>query len=77
MTWSARSSSTTACSACELGLTRAYLHFLLKARELTGLRLLVTHNLAFIARLMHRLRTAIAAGELAAEAAALRAGALP
>ena len=66
-----------ACPACELGLTRAYLHFLLKARELTGLRLLVTHNLAFIARLMHRLRTAIAAGELAAEAAALRAGALP
>ena len=41
------------------------------------MRLLTLHNLAFVARLMARLREAIAAGTLAEEAAALRAGAAP
>ena len=41
------------------------------------MRLLTLHNLAFVARLMARLRDAIAAGTLAEEAAALRAGAAP
>ena len=65
------------CPACALGLTRGYLRYLARARELTGMRLLTLHNLAFVARVMERLRAAIAAGTLAAEAAALRAGAAP
>jgi queuine tRNA-ribosyltransferase len=65
------------CPACALGLSRGYLRYLAKARELTGMRLLTLHNLAFIARLMARLRAAIEAGTLAAEAAALRGGAAP
>ncbi len=65
------------CPACALGLSRGYYRYLAKARELTGMRLLTLHNLAFVARLMARLRDAIAAGTLAEEAAALRAGAAP
>jgi len=65
------------CPACELGLSRGYYRYLAKARELTGMRLVTLHNLAFVARLMARLRDAIAAGTLAGEAAALRAGAAP
>ena len=65
------------CPACELGLSRGYYRYLAKARELTGMRLVTLHNLAFVARLMARLRDAIAAGTLAQEAAALRAGAAP
>jgi queuine tRNA-ribosyltransferase len=65
------------CPACALGLSRGYFRYLAKARELTGMRLLTVHNLAFIARLMARLRDAIEAGTLAEEAAALRAGAAP
>ncbi|MDX6666402.1 MAG: queuine tRNA-ribosyltransferase [Solirubrobacteraceae bacterium] len=62
------------CPACAGGHPRGYLRYLVKARELTGLRLLTMHNLAFVARLMQRLRTAIADGRLAEEAAAIRAG---
>jgi queuine tRNA-ribosyltransferase len=65
------------CPACELGLSRGYFRYLAKARELTGMRLLTLHNLAFVARLMARLRQAIADGTLADEAAALRAGSAP
>jgi queuine tRNA-ribosyltransferase len=65
------------CPACALGLSRAYLRYLSKARELTGMRLLTLHNLAFVARLMARLRGAIQAGTLSADAAALRAGVAP
>ena len=65
------------CPCCAAGFTRGYLRYLVHARELTGLRLLTLHNLAFVARLMARLRDAIAAGTLAEEAAALRAGAAP
>ena len=63
------------CPACSAGFSRGYLRYLLKARELTALRLLTMHNLAFVARLMERLRDAIAEGRLAQEAAAVRAGA--
>ena len=56
------------CPACALGLTRGYLRYLAHARELTGMRLLTLHNLAFVARLDGRLREAIGAGTLAAEA---------
>jgi queuine tRNA-ribosyltransferase len=65
------------CPACALGLSRGYYRYLAKARELTGARLLTLHNLAFVARVMERLRDAIAAGTLAEAAAALRAGAAP
>ncbi|MEJ7797734.1 MAG: tRNA guanosine(34) transglycosylase Tgt [Solirubrobacteraceae bacterium] len=65
------------CPSCEAGHTRGYLRYLLKQRELTAVRLLTVHNLAYIARLMADLRGAIAAGTLAQRAAALRAGAAP
>jgi queuine tRNA-ribosyltransferase len=58
-------------------VTRGYLRYLVKNRELTGMRLLTLHNLAYIERLMRRLREAILAGNLADTAAALRAGAAP
>ncbi len=41
------------------GYTRGYLHYLLRARELTALRLITLHNLGFIARLMEDLRRAV------------------
>ena len=65
------------CPVCAAGFTRAYLHYLLRAGELTALRLVTLHNLSFIARLMTDLRTAIDQGSLAEVAAALRAGAAP
>jgi queuine tRNA-ribosyltransferase len=63
------------CPACAAGHPRGYLRYLLKARELTGLRLLTLHNLAFVARVMQSLRAAIEEGRLAEQAAAIRAGA--
>jgi queuine tRNA-ribosyltransferase len=65
------------CPSCEAGHTRGYLRYLLKQRELTAVRLLTVHNLAYLARLMADLRAAIAAGTLAERAAALRGGAAP
>jgi queuine tRNA-ribosyltransferase len=62
------------CPACAGGYSRAYLHYLFAARELTALRLVTLHNLAFVARLMADLRAAIAAGTLAEVATAIRAG---
>ena len=65
------------CPACGAGHSRGYLRYLLKNRELTGVRLLTLHNLAYLARLMAGLRAAIADGRLPAHAAALRDGAAP
>jgi queuine tRNA-ribosyltransferase len=65
------------CPACSGGFSRAYLHYLLRAREMTALRLVTLHNLAFIARLMEDLRAGVDAGRLAEVAAALRGGAAP
>jgi queuine tRNA-ribosyltransferase len=65
------------CPACAGGFTRGYLHYLLHAREQTGMRLVTEHNLSYIARLMAGLRAAIDEGRLAEAAAALRAGAPP
>ncbi len=65
------------CPACARGLSRAYLSYLARAGELTGMRLLTLHNLAFLASLMADLRGAILAGRLPEVAAALRAGAAP
>ena len=65
------------CPACAGGFSRAYLHYLLRARELTALRLVTLHNLWFIARLMEDMRAAVDAGRLASVVSALRAGAAP
>jgi queuine tRNA-ribosyltransferase len=65
------------CPACSGGFSRAYLHYLLRARELTGPRLVTLHNLHYFARLMDDLRGAIDAGRLPEVAAALRGGASP
>ena len=65
------------CPACAIGFSRGYLRYMAKAREITAQRLLTLHNLAFVERLMRRLRESIAAGTLAQTAADLRAGALP
>ena len=53
------------CPACEEGYTRAYLHYLFKAKEQTAMRLLTIHNLAYLQRLMAELRDAIDEGRLA------------
>jgi queuine tRNA-ribosyltransferase len=63
------------CPACAGGFSRAYLHYLLRAGELTGLRLVTLHNLHFVAGLMAELRSAVDTGTLTEVAARLRAGA--
>ena len=65
------------CPACAHGYSRAYLHYLLRAREGTAQRLLTIHNLAYVQGLMAALRDAIDGGRLPAAAAAVRAGAAP
>jgi queuine tRNA-ribosyltransferase len=65
------------CPACAAGFTRGYLRYLAKARELTAMRVLTLHNLAFVERVMRRLREAIADGRLAEVSAALLAGEAP
>ena len=57
------------CPACgggagSSGYSRAYLHYLIKAGELTAKRLLTLHNLTFMALLMDGVRAAIRAGRL-------------
>jgi queuine tRNA-ribosyltransferase len=66
-----------ACPTCATGYTRAYIHYLLRARELTGQRLLTLHNLHFIARLMDDLRSAIDESRFEEVAEAFRNGAAP
>jgi queuine tRNA-ribosyltransferase len=65
------------CPTCSEGFSRGYLHYLLRAGELTALRLVTLHNLWFIARLMDDLRAGVDAGRLPEVAAALRGGAAP
>ena len=65
------------CPACAAGFSRGYLRYLLRARELTGMRLVTLHNLAFLQRLMADLRAAIVDARLGDVAAALRDGAAP
>jgi queuine tRNA-ribosyltransferase len=52
------------CPACREH-TRAYLHYLVRAGELTGKRLITLHNLTFMERLMRGMRQSIEAGTLA------------
>ncbi len=65
-----------ACPACAGGYSRSYLHYLLRAGELTAVRLLTLHNLSFVVALMAELREAIEQDRLAPLAAALRQGRL-
>ena len=65
------------CPACARGFSRAYLGYLLRAREITAMRLVTLHNLTFIARLMADLRSAIDDGTLPLAAQALREGEAP
>jgi queuine tRNA-ribosyltransferase len=65
------------CRACAQGLSRAYLHYLVRQRELTGMRLMTLHNLTFVSGLMADLRAAIAAGTLGEVVEGFRAGAAP
>ena len=51
------------CPACR-DHTRAYLHYLIRAGELTAKRLLTLHNLTFMALLMDGVRAAIRSGSL-------------
>jgi queuine tRNA-ribosyltransferase len=59
------------------GFSRAYLHYLARASELTGARLLTAHNLAFLGAVTARLREGVLEGRLAEVAAALRGGGNP
>jgi queuine tRNA-ribosyltransferase len=65
------------CPTCAGGYSRAYLHYLLRAGELTALRLVTLHNLSFVARLMADLRAAIDHRRLPEVASSLRGGAAP
>jgi queuine tRNA-ribosyltransferase len=61
------------CPACA-GFSRAYLHHVVKAKEIVASMLLTWHNLAYYQSLMVRLRKGIAAGNLESVAASLRSG---
>jgi queuine tRNA-ribosyltransferase len=61
------------CPACREH-TRGYLHYLIRANELTAKRLVTLHNLTFMERLMRGLREAIAAGSFEEHSARLLAG---
>ena len=62
------------CPACREH-TRAYLHYLIRAGELTAKRLLTLHNLTFMECLMRGLREAVIAGELGRHAERVLGGA--
>ena len=49
------------CPTCQ-HFTRAYIHHLLKAREMLGMRLMVLHNLYFYNTFMEKIRAALDAG---------------
>jgi queuine tRNA-ribosyltransferase len=61
------------CPACR-DHTRAYLHYLVRAGELTAKRLLTLHNLTFMAALMDGIRAAIRARDLDGYARRVLAG---
>lgn len=65
------------CPTCAGGFSRAYLHHLLRTREMTGLRLVTLHNLSYVSRLMADLRDAIDADRFDEVASAVLAGAAP
>jgi queuine tRNA-ribosyltransferase len=56
---------------------RAYVHYLSRAEELTGVRLLVLHNLAYLERLVRGAREAIRSGRFGSYRDAILGGAAP
>jgi queuine tRNA-ribosyltransferase len=64
------------CEACARH-GRAYLHYLVRAKELTGARLLTLHNLTYMKRLVDFASDAIEAGAYAAYADAVLTGETP
>jgi queuine tRNA-ribosyltransferase len=64
------------CEACRRH-SRAYIHYLARARELTGARLLTLHNLTYMQALLSAAREAIAARRYEAYASAILAGVTP
>jgi queuine tRNA-ribosyltransferase len=64
------------CATCA-SHSRAYIHYLTRARELTAVRLLTIHNLAFLERLIAAAREAVAAGRYAVYRSEVLAGAAP
>ncbi len=64
------------CATCARYST-AYVHYLVKEHELTAVRLLTTHNLAYLQRLVSGARAAIRGGAFAAYGEAILAGRAP
>jgi queuine tRNA-ribosyltransferase len=64
------------CPACTRH-TRAYLHYLSRAEELTAVRLLTVHNLTYLERLVRGAREAIGRGRFGRYRTAAAAGAAP
>ncbi|HET8593048.1 MAG TPA: tRNA guanosine(34) transglycosylase Tgt, partial [Solirubrobacterales bacterium] len=64
------------CEACARH-SRAYLHHLARAKDLTGTRLLTLHNLTYMARLLAGARDSIAGGRYPAYARRVLEGAAP
>lgn len=64
------------CLACSRH-SRGYVHYLSRAEELTGVKLLTLHNLTYTAELVRLARESIRAGAYAAYADAILAGATP
>jgi queuine tRNA-ribosyltransferase len=64
------------CEACRRH-SRAYLHYLARAKELTGARLLTVHNLTYMERLTAGAREAIKSSRLGDYSNAIRSGATP
>ncbi len=53
-----------ACATCRT-FSRAYIHHLVRSKELLGIRLVSLHNVAFLLNLMHEVRTSIVEGRFA------------
>lgn len=53
------------CPTCR-GFSRAYLHYLFRAKELLGIRLVSLHNISFLLDLMAEVRASLAAGRFGA-----------
>jgi queuine tRNA-ribosyltransferase len=64
------------CPACAR-LSRGYVHYLSRAEELSGVRLITLHNLVYTEAIVSRARRAIAAAGFEAYRAAVLAGATP
>ena len=64
------------CVACAAH-SRAYVHFLSRAEELTGVRLLALHNLTYLERLVRGAREAIEGGRFGDYKEAVLNGAPP